>query len=107
MSWSALYVLKYVLSKPAISGQWPTAARPALCFSVYPCLQNASLAVLHDADFGSVESWDSWGQEPSDIDGRHTAEVNQETWLMLEYCDKGSLLVSRLLLGSMGHVYRA
>ena len=26
---------------------------------------------------------------------------------MLEYCDKGSLLVSRLLLGSMGHVYRA
>ncbi len=24
-----------------------------------------------------------------------------------EYCDKGSLLVCKLLLGSMGHVYRA
>ncbi len=62
--------------------------------------------MLHDADFGSVESWDSWGQEPSDINGRHTAEVNQETWLMLEYCDKGSLLVSNLLLGGMGDAFR-
>ena len=58
--------------------------------------------MLHDADFGSMESWDSWGQEPSEINGLHTAEVNQETWLMLEYCDKGSLLVSKLLLGGMG-----
>ena len=74
---------------------------------VHLCLQNASLAVLHDADFGSVESWDTWGQEPSEIDGRHTAEVNQETWLMLEYCDKGSLLVSKMHLGGMGGAYKS
>ncbi|KAA6422720.1 MAG: mixed lineage kinase, partial [Trebouxia sp. A1-2] len=54
--------------------------------------QNASLAVLHNVDFGSVDSWDSWGQEASETNGRHAVEVNQETWLMLEYCDKGSLL---------------
>lgn len=81
--------------------------RPAMCLSGHLCLQNASLAVLHNVDFGSVDSWDSWGQEASETNGRHAVEVNQETWLMLEYCDKGSLLVSKLLLGGMGDVYWA
>ncbi|DBA84846.1 TPA: hypothetical protein ACH3X1_005872 [Trebouxia sp. C0004] len=59
--------------------------------------QNASLAVLQDSEVGSMDSWDSlWDQEalepPSSYSSRHNLEDNQETWLMLEYCDKGSLL---------------
>lgn len=80
--------------------------------SMFLVLQNASLAVLQDTEVGSMDSWDSsWDQEdleaPSAHSSQQSLEVNQETWLMLDYCDKGSLLVCKLLLGSMGHVYRA
>ncbi len=74
-------------------------------------LQNASLAVLQDTEVGSMDSWDSsWDQEDLEPSSRHSSrqhpEVNQETWLMLEYCDKGSLLVSKLPPGGMGDACR-
>jgi len=67
--------------------------------------------VLQDSEVESMDSCDSsWGEEalepPSSYSSRQHLEVNQETWLMLEYCDKGSLLVSKLLLGGMVAVFR-
>ncbi len=85
------------------------------CLLVTPILflvlQNASLAVLQDTEVGSMDSWDSsWGQEALEPASTHSSwqslEVNQETWLMLDYCDKGSLLVSKPLLGGMGDACR-
>lgn len=63
-------------------------------------LQNASLSVLQDTDIGSTDSFDSlWGQEPNEHPSSHPSpEATQETWLMLEYCDRGSLLVCSTLL---------
>ena len=80
-------------------------------FILFLVLQNASLAVLLDTEVSSMDSWDSsWDQEalepPSTHSSRQSLEVNQETWLMLDYCDKGSLLVSKLLLGGMGEAIR-
>ena len=68
--------------------------------------------MLQDTEVGSMDSWDSsWDQEvlepPSTHSSQQSLEVNQETWLMLEFCDKGSLLVSKLLLGGMGDDQRA
>lgn len=72
---------------------------------MFLALQNASLAVLQDTEVGSMDSWDSsWDQE--DLEPPSTQEANQETWLMLDYCDKGSLLVCKLLLGGMGDACR-
>ena len=69
-------------------------------FIVICMLQNASLAVLTDCSIWSQPSSDSWGHTPSDAGTGHPPlECSPlETWLMLEYCDQGSLLVSALTL---------
>ena len=59
------------------------------------CLQNASLSVMTQNQIWSMHSTDDslWGDDdvvaPLDDD----APQPPETWLMLEFCDRGSLLV--------------
>lgn len=61
-------------------------------------MQNASLTVLNEGSNWSMASSDSqWGQEAahemSDSSNEGVQEPALETWLLLDYCDKGSLLV--------------
>lgn len=63
-------------------------------------LQNASLSVLTQGQIWSMASTDSlWGcdgEEEDTVPPLNDADSAQppETWLMLEFCDRGSLLVS-------------
>ena len=63
-------------------------------------LQNASLSVLTQGHLMSMTSSDSlWGIDGEEEDtvgplGDSDATQPPETWLMLEFCDRGSLLVS-------------
>lgn len=62
------------------------------------CLQNASLSVMTQTQIWSMHSFAStdslWGED-GDTLGPLDEDVPQppETWLMLEFCDRGSLLV--------------
>lgn len=63
-------------------------------------LQNASLSVLTQGHLMSMTSTDSlWGcdgEEEDTVPPLNDGDAPQppETWLMLEFCDRGSLLVS-------------
>ena len=63
-------------------------------------MQNASLAVLTQGQIWSMHSNDSlWGcdgEEEDTVAPLNDADLptSPETWLMLEFCDRGSLLVS-------------
>lgn len=84
---------------------WCDTITVKVCSSFGVELQNASLTVLSDGSTRSLTSSDSlWGQEMTDpatgyqtdrrsSHGLSPHEASLETWLMLEYCDKGSLLV--------------
>lgn len=60
------------------------------------CLQNASLSVMTQNQIWSMHSTDDslWGDD--DVVPPLDEDTSQppETWLMLEFCDRGSLLVS-------------
>ncbi len=61
-------------------------------------LQNASLSVMTQNQIWSMHSTDSlWGDEDSVVPLDEDAPQPPETWLMLEFCDRGSLLVCHLL----------
>jgi len=57
-------------------------------------LQNASLSVMTQNQIWSMHSTDSlWGDEDNVAPLDEDAPQPPETWLMLEFCDRGSLLV--------------
>ena len=57
-------------------------------------LQNASLSVMTQNQIWSMHSTDSlWGDEDTVAPLEEEAPQPPETWLMLEFCDRGSLLV--------------
>ena len=57
-------------------------------------LQNASLSVMTQNQIWSMHSTDSlWGDEDTVAPLEEEASQPPETWLMLEFCDRGSLLV--------------
>ena len=62
-------------------------------------MQNASLSVLTQTQMWSLGSHDSlWGDGEDDtvgpLDQDPSVVQPPETWLMLEFCDRGSLLVN-------------
>ncbi len=62
-------------------------------------LQNASLSVMTQNQIWSMHSTDSlWGEDDSVAPLDEDAPQPPETWLMLEFCDRGSLLVWHPLL---------
>ena len=60
-------------------------------------LQNASLTVMTEGSIWSMTSTDSlWGDDedlPHDESPAAEGKPSLETWLLLEFCDRGSLLV--------------
>ena len=62
-------------------------------------LQNASLTVMTEGSIWSMTSSDSlWGDTedlPQEESPAAEGKTPPETWMLLEFCDRGSLLVSR------------
>ena len=95
----------HVLALPIPADVWCDTSTVQVRSSFCVELQNASLTVLSDGSTQSLTSSESlWGQEMTDpatgyqchrrsSHGLSPHEASLETWLMLEYCDKGSLLV--------------
>lgn len=67
-------------------------------FSPFFGLQNASLTVLTEGSHWTTSSGSSWdpndAEHPDEGDDNTPPEAPLETWLLMECCDKGNLLVS-------------